>query len=54
MALQAGVRHKKTELALVYGTGDRVDWKKYRRIECELDRMLKVEEVFWQQRSRGS
>ncbi|KAK0608384.1 hypothetical protein LWI29_029944 [Acer saccharum] len=33
---------KKDELVSVYGTGDRVDWKKHRRVECELDSLLKA------------
>ncbi|TXG69285.1 hypothetical protein EZV62_004220 [Acer yangbiense] len=31
-ALQVGVRSKKDELASVYGTGDCVDWKNYRKL----------------------
>ncbi|KAK4843319.1 hypothetical protein QYF36_006731 [Acer negundo] len=43
--LQPDVRRKKTELALVYGAGEKVDWKRYGEIENELDKMFKA--VAW-------
>ncbi|KAK4849738.1 hypothetical protein QYF36_000392 [Acer negundo] len=46
---------KKKELAGLYnGMYDgNVDWKQYRRVECELDDLLKEEEVFWRQSGYG-
>ncbi|KAK0578803.1 hypothetical protein LWI29_016450 [Acer saccharum] len=51
--LQADVKRKKTELALVYGLGENVDWQKFHAVERDLDQLLHVEEVYWRQRDHS-
>ncbi|KAK2665976.1 hypothetical protein Ddye_004550 [Dipteronia dyeriana] len=49
--LQKNILCKKKELACITGVGNSVDWDYSRRVERELDNLLKVDEVYWKQLS---
>ncbi|KAK2655364.1 hypothetical protein Ddye_008416 [Dipteronia dyeriana] len=52
--MQKDIKHKKKMLLHMNGNEVSLEWNKVRKIEMELDDLLRCEEVFWRQQSRIS